>query len=404
MKDTLCAKCGACTVVCPVYQVTGQETLTARGRIHLLEKLASEKHSRNYHDIFSRCLLCNACRSSCPRKIDLPAMVIEARNNFPRLSGNGSFKGSLVKHCLENQGTLARIASFCKLSSPLNKLLPANSGLRLKLGLIDENSRDETVPEKLPEPDHPTNPPQLAIFSGCLARHLKPEITSGLINLLSSTGNDNISIPKGQVCCGMASRSSGDAETAMDLARKNISAFSENDLPIIVHCASCLAQLKEYPVLLNADKEWRPLAEKFAARVQHLPALLASRTDMPSSTLRDRLSQEVTRVVYHTPCHLRHQNSVPDATREILVNIPALELVDLANAPHCCGFGGLFSLAHPKLSDRIASGLIDEIIAADPDVVVTDCSGCLIQLHLQLSARGSRIKARHFISLLTEPE
>lgn len=400
MKEGVCAKCGACTVVCPVYQVTGQEAMTARGRIHLLEKLGSEKHSREYHDIFSKCLLCNACRSSCPRQIDLPAMIIEARQSFPRLSGSGSLKGTLLKNCLEHQTILAGLGGLGKLSTPLSKLLPANSGLRLKLGLFDENNSGEIAAKKIPEPDPPTNTPQVTIFSGCLARHLKPEITSGMVQLLSSSGKDNISIPEGQVCCGLASHSSGDLKQARNLARKNISAFGGHDLPIIVHCASCLAQLKDYPVLFNEDAEWRPLAERFAARVILLPSFLTLATDN-LSTLRDRKSQNVTRVVYHTPCHLRYQNSAPDATREILRSIPSIELVELAGGPRCCGFGGLFNLAHPKLSDRIAGGLISAIIAADPDIVVTDCSGCLIQLHLQLSASNSKIKAQHMISLFT---
>ncbi|MEN8142425.1 MAG: (Fe-S)-binding protein [Thermodesulfobacteriota bacterium] len=402
MKESLCAKCGACTSVCPVYQVTGKETLTARGRIHLLEKLAAEKHSRDYQQIFSKCLLCNACRSSCPRQIDLPAMVIEARQSFPRLSGNGSFKGMLLKHCLEHQAILAGLGGLGKLSTPLHKLLPANSGLRLKLGLIDENSPGAEVPPDPVEPDSPIDNPQLAIFPGCLARHLKPEITSGMISLLSSFGKERVTIPKEQVCCGMASHNGGDLEAAQDLARENISAFGDNDLPIVVPCASCLAQLKDYPAVLGEDDEWRSLAEKFAARVTDLSSFLAADNHLPPP--RSAAKAPLKRVVYHTPCHLRYQDSAAAATGQLLKRRPDIELIELDNTPHCCGFGGLFNLAHPKLSDRIATDLITEIIAADPDIVVTDCSGCLIQLHLQLSARGSRIKAQHLVSLLTGPK
>ena len=400
MKDTFCAKCGSCTSVCPVYQFTGKETLTARGRIHLLEKLAEEKHSRNYHEIFSKCLLCNACRDSCPRGIDLPAMVIEARNSFPLFSGTGSFKSSLLKSCLEHQDILAGLGGLCKLSAPLRKILPPNSGLHLKLGLIEETSFVATTANHK-ETDNSADNLQLSIFPGCLARHLKPEITSGVEKLLSSFGETPVTVPQGQVCCGMASYNSGDLETARNLARENITAFGDNDLPIIVPCASCLTQLKDYPVLLEEDDKWQLRAKNFAARITDMSSLMADQTSLFPHLLSGK-NRGTTKVLYHTPCHRRHLGSAANAAEKVLAAHPGFELIEVANGSRCCGFGGLFNLVHPKLSDRIAAGLINEIIAADPDIVVTDCSGCLIQLHIQLSARGSRVKVKHFISLLGE--
>ncbi|HSH13366.1 MAG TPA: (Fe-S)-binding protein, partial [Desulfurivibrionaceae bacterium] len=87
----ICAKCGTCSTVCPVYRVTGLESDTARGKLHLLAKLAGSPASPAYREIFSRCLLCGACRHACPRGLDLPGLVAEARSDFPRLTGSGSF-------------------------------------------------------------------------------------------------------------------------------------------------------------------------------------------------------------------------------------------------------------------------------------------------------------------------
>lgn len=400
MNDGFCAKCGACTAVCPVYQVTGQESLTARGRIHLLEKLATEKHSRNYHDIFSKCLLCQACRRSCPRHLDLPAMVVEARHSFPRLSGCGSFKGSLLKHCLEHQKLLAGLSGLGKLSTPLLKKLPVNSGLRIRLGLIEETSQAETAPVMITDPVRPDSSARFTIFPGCLARHLKPEITAGMAKLLSNYEEAQATSPDDQVCCGLATYSAGDIEAARELARTNISAFAGSELPIIVPCASCLSHLKNYPELLGEDKDWQPLAEKFAARVTILSSFLAAEKHPPSPHPAPDITG-VRRVVYHTPCHLRYQGSAADATREILRSIPGIELVELPSGSRCCGFGGLFNLAHPELSKRIASELTTELIKAEPDLIVTDCSGCLIQIHLQLAAIKSNIKVQHLVSLLS---
>ena len=330
-------------------------------------------------------------------------MVIEARHNFPRFPSTGSFKSTLVKQCLEHQNILSGIGGLFKLSIPLLKILPTNSGLRIKLGFFDENTSETSHALPSPEPVENIHDPQLTIFPGCLARHLKPEITSGIAELLSLFGIDKISIPQEQVCCGMATHSCGDIETARKMARKNISAFGNNNLPIIVPCASCLTQLKNYPILLNDDEEWRSPAEEFATRVSDLNSYLQAETTLPA-TLQIKEKKGKTRVLYHVPCHARHQGLTGNATEALLKNQPDIELIDLPNGPHCCGFGGLFNLACHDLSKRIASGLINDIITADPDVVVTNCSGCLIQLHQQLSARGSKIKAQHLVSFLTGHE
>ena len=77
-----CAKCGACTVVCPVFQAGGRESLSARGRLHLLARLDPAQASAAYAEILTQCLLCGACRAVCSRGLDPPARFIAAREQL----------------------------------------------------------------------------------------------------------------------------------------------------------------------------------------------------------------------------------------------------------------------------------------------------------------------------------
>ncbi|MBU0482608.1 MAG: (Fe-S)-binding protein [Proteobacteria bacterium] len=383
MIDTPCAKCGSCTAVCPVYQVTGRESDTARGRIHLLEKLAGTEHSREFSRIFSRCLLCNACSFSCPRGINLPAMVIEARSNAPNLLTIATLKKTVAERCLAGDPLLRKLASVLKLSKPLLEKLPESSGLRLKLGIL---AGTPSVPE--PEPDPPSSGKerrnQLLLFSGCLATHLYPEITSACRELVANGRDFRITAPV-QHCCGLASLSHGNLETAKDLARKNIASFADSTSPILTTCASCFSHLKSYPDLFADDPEWREKSKEFADRLLEFASFLANHpgaraNENPAGTKKRR-------VLYHDPCHLRFRSGdFTTPPRKILSSLRDVELVELPGGPRCCGLGGLFNLAHPDLSGRIGAQLVEELLEVRPEAIVSTCSGCLLQLKFLTAA------------------
>ncbi len=130
-KETHCAKCGACVPVCPIFRLTGRETLTARGRIHLLAKLTNPQASRAFSDIFSKCLLCGACRKACPRGIDIPSIIITARSDTNQHKADTLTK-KLVRQLLSKPSLLNPLTSVVKLTDS-SATLPKESGLHLRL-------------------------------------------------------------------------------------------------------------------------------------------------------------------------------------------------------------------------------------------------------------------------------
>lgn len=397
-----CAKCGTCSTVCPVYRVSGQESDTARGKLHLLGKMAGSPHSSVYREIFSRCLLCGACRNACPRSLDLPGLVVQARSDFPRLTGSGAFSKLLATSCLAHPGLLAGLADFLNLSKPLLRKLPADSGLRLKLGLLLETSETSGSEEDhLLTPNSGQSPVAgaISIFSGCLAHHLRPEITSATTRLISAEGKAAPFTPAGQTCCGLATFSAGNPDEARRLARRNLDTFATGDGPIVTPCGSCYSYLLSYPALLADDPEYRPKAIAFVARLREMSAFLAAAPATTTPAIQPGNSGTI-RVFYHDPCHLRFKPGMKEAPRPLLRAKAGVELVELPGGPRCCGLGGTFNLAHPDLSHRIGAGLAEEIVALAPDLVVTSCSGCLIQLHRELAGTGAKIRVTHLAEFL----
>ena len=97
MSQVKCAKCGACSAVCPVCQSSGQESHTARGKLHLLNVLGVAEASTEFVDIFSACLLCGACSAICPRSIDISKELVNARNSFSSVAGPHGYEKYLAR-------------------------------------------------------------------------------------------------------------------------------------------------------------------------------------------------------------------------------------------------------------------------------------------------------------------
>jgi glycolate oxidase iron-sulfur subunit len=396
-KPVQCAKCGACTVVCPVFQAGGRESLSARGRLHLLEQLDPNQASDAYAEILSQCLLCGACRSVCSRGLDPPARFIAARKRLKKKAGRQALLRSITRKALANPSLLATIAG---LGRPLLDRLPADSGLRLRLGLPREGPA--AASPALPEISERNSAPRtLAYFPGCYATHIHRKIRTATDQIASIFTGNRPFIPQQLSCCGLAAENAGDAATAKRLARQNIRAFAGNSLPILTSCASCYSRLRSYPQLFANDPQWRARAEAFADRLLEFSTFVRQGMEADPA-FRFAGSPAPRTVLYHDPCHLRFQAQITTPPREILRSIPGLNLAELPSGPQCCGQGGLFHLAQPELAAKIRNRLLDQLALAAPDLVTTTCSGCLIHIQQGLSHASPQTGVRHLAILLAE--
>lgn len=386
-----CAKCGACSVVCPVFRIDGRESLTARGKMHLLVGGLAEAPSGLFQDLFSRCLLCGACEDACPRGLALTGIIAKTRARFPRLHGAHPLLKLGARTALAHPRLLEGLVHAGLALRHLHAL-PRDSGLRLKLDLLDERA--------------PASPPiaplalggqgGLTLFLGCHARHLVPSIGRDLHRLLLASGETPVNLA-GEVCCGLAARAAGDPQQAHDLARRNLDALARSQGPVVVACASCFAGLRAYPELLADDPDYAAKAAELARRVVEVSCYLLGRLDQV--TPRFRVEQPL-RLHYHDPCHLRFREGITAPPRRLLAAVKGAQLLDLPEARSCCGHGGLFDLGYPELSAAIFSRLQETVAKAAPDLVLTGCSGCLMQWQAGLARTGGRTKALHLVSFL----
>jgi glycolate oxidase iron-sulfur subunit len=402
---TDCAKCGACITVCPVYQVTGRESLTARGKLHLFEHLASEEKTAAYANILSACLLCGACDDVCPRQVDIHHLVVDARRKQPSRTTEQTLLYKISQKALATPAILAGISKAAQAAGNLFlKNLPEKSGLRYKLSFLDLD-KWQTTPARSSAQNSITNneaPPQTAYFAGCFARHLNTGITSDTFLLLKATGQSPPSMPDSQVCCGLAAWSAGDTSTAKKLAQINIEAFEETNLPILASCASCYTHLKKYPEIFKEDNNWRFRAETFADRVREFSTFFLAALSEPQDIFINNPTGDTQKILYHDPCHLRFRAKITKAPRQLINLVPGKKLVSLPHGSQCCGQGGLFDILHPDLSKKIMGKLLDDYQMNTADTIVTTCTGCLIQWRRAISAGRHATDVIHLATLLAE--
>lgn len=406
-KSDRCAKCGACSAVCPVYQVTGRESLTARGKLHLLKKINAAGASNAYADILSKCLLCGACSATCPRQLDIRGLIIKERHALPKKGGQNTFLQYLSKKALSHPSLLAPLVTTAK---SIISTLPEESGFRIKLHFLNQEQQPSSstsggnyLPKNQPKYNKTGSPPSIAYFPGCFANYVQKKIAKATKALLGITHETIPAIPASQTCCGLAQMNSGDLETAKRLAKKNIVAFEDNSLPILTSCASCHTHLKEYPKLLADEQEWQERAHSFAERLQEFSTFF--NTSLPekklSRLLSDKKNPERT-ICYHDPCHLRFKAKITEAPRQLINRLSGIDLVELPHGPRCCGLGGLFHISHPDFAGEILNSLLADFKSSKTDAVVTTCSGCLLQWQHGIAAQKISAEAQHLAVLLAE--
>jgi len=409
-EKRFCVKCGTCNTVCPVYLATGSEIHTPRGKQHLKSKIGEGVVSPHYAEIFSQCLQCGACLEACPRELDTPELVLTVRSELPKLSGL-SFLKFVSRKALVHPTLLAGVTKMGGVAQTLlGGWLPQESGLSLRLKGFEQQtfklpskSYRDTVKEKAGnenEQQKRRQEPRINFFTGCLANYLQPEIAESTQLLVAETTGRQAAVPLEQTCCGMAAMAAGRPDETKDLAKRNIRAFEENELPILTSCSSCYFQLKTYEELFADDPEWAERAGRFTERLQEFSSFFLKKFSECREKIAGSGNSSDSKVFYHDPCHLRFKVHITEEPRQLLKLFPGVDLQELPGGPQCCGQGGLFQVAHPDLALQVWENLVDNYNVLPANTVVTACSGCLLQWQRGLGAGGRDVHVKHLAVFL----
>ncbi|MCX8073086.1 MAG: heterodisulfide reductase-related iron-sulfur binding cluster [Candidatus Binatia bacterium] len=388
-----CVHCGLCLPACPTYLELGDEADSPRGRIHLLRDLIEGRLALSAESVrhLDRCLGCLGCESACPSGVRYRELIEGARiaieRAYPRRWWQ-RWQRRLILEVFPYPRRLAillwplRLADACGLGKlvrrlPLAELVPGR----------------ERLPDRSPSAllsARGARRHRVAVFRGCVARVLFPQVEFALVDLLVQWGCEVV-IPPAQGCCGALAAHQGEAVLARQFFSRNLAAFQEPVEAILVTAAGCGAFLRSAAHWVDGSQV--SAAQQFAGLVCDATEFLA-RLDLP------RAPRPLGwKVAYHHACHLAHAQGIREEPMALL-RLAGVEVVPLEEADVCCGSAGSYNLLEPRLARQLGARKARHLVASGAEVVAVANPGCALQIRAALRRVGSEIPVLHPVEIL----
>ncbi len=235
---------------------------------------------------------------------------------------------------------------------------------------------------------------RVGLFVTCLVDLMRPTVGFAAIRLLERAGY-RVSVPMGQSCCGQPAYNSGDRRSACAIARQTIAAFSGFD-HVVAPSGSCAAMLRpHYPTLFEGDDVWASRARELAGRTHELTSFL---TNVRGQTAVD--ARYAGTVAYHDGCSGLRELGISEQPRALLRRVGGLKIKETQRPEACCGFGGMFCVKYPRISERIVDDKLDDLAGSGAGTVLGGEMGCLLNIAGRMTRRGLAIRVRHVAEVL----
>ena len=418
-----CIRCGACSNVCPSYEVVGGHIfghiyMGAIGLVvspwhHGIDSVAQEQEM---------CMGCNACDTVCPVSIPLAALITDTRAKAVERTGLGAMKRAALGNWSSPE-RIDRVTGVGRAFQRLVRLGPRASGasvgsdgaghIRLPFGKL---AKEKSIPALADPPLHergdidatqPAAPvTTVAFFPSCIVDRVLADAGIAAIRVLQALGA-RVEMVEARRCCGLPHLNSGDRANARRMAMEAIDALERSDADaIVIPSSSCAITLAQDAMRILAPLAGAPTPADDAAwaeRARRLGQRIRTFTSFADDLARSRGIRGRPlglRATYHDACQSVNVLGLHDEARRLLADVAGVELVEMAESGVCCGFGGSFSFEHPDVANRVLERKLANVFATGTDLVITDNPGCLTHLAGAMHLRRKPVRVRHLAEVL----
>lgn len=367
-----CGRCGYCIggfleEICPSRFLAKFEASTGRGRMLVARAILEDKleYSSPLAERLYNCFLCAACDLKCEMaaKIKITEITRAMRNEISsarlepkRLSELGS--AIMRRHNIYGAPIEERAA-----------WIPPNIAIQAKTEIL--------------------------YFPGCVVSYRLPQAAQSTAKILHRMGVKFTILGKEEWCCGDPLFSMGKTELAREVVTHNVAKIRDRGFrEVLTSCAGCYrAMTQEYPKLLG---------EKLPFEVTHTTQFfrrLIEKKEIRMTTARQE------RVTYHDPCEIGRHCNIYEEPREIIHNIPGIDLVEMERNREdawCCGGGGSVSAVFPRLALKVAHERIREAQRTGATTIATACPSCVLMLDLANKRMGAKLRVIDISELVAQ--
>lgn len=368
-----CILCGRCLEVCPLFRATQREELSPKAKQFLGQTVGdAEKKAQagiaalSTKELVSLCLSCGRCEQACPQELCAPDLAGRMRAAHP------DWRSWFWRTWIERGGLIWPVAAA------LGKFIPENApGKRLKhaarslktLAGGDEPAPWLKVTKYSPKLDD-APPKKAALFAGCLGERARKSWIRKTHAMLEGQRYEVVNAD--WTCCGCTLGHAGVKDVQLKMQQHNVQAWRDAGRPMIpVFCATCRCGLNSYAGVPEID--WAPgEGEQWQSAIKPLAS-------MWGAAQFEILDHAPERVLFHRPCHGGGKGGNLGADLGWLTNVLGQRLAGTSK-DECCGMGGVMQLGAPELSTQVAQWYWERLGAKPGDVLLTACSGCVLQL------------------------
>jgi len=363
-----------------------------------------------YWEVVDHCYLCDMCfMTKCPYvpphpwNIDFPHLMLRAKHHQHR-RGEHSFRDKLLSNT-RGLGNIAGIPVVAEIVNAVNaskagrKLLEATLGVDVTAPIPKFHSKSgASRARKLAAPVAEVKSTddtrgKVALFVTCYGDRNEPHLPEDLAAVFLHNGIE-VKVVGKEKCCGMPKLELGDLETVEKYKNFNIPQLKrlvDDGYDIVAPIPSCVLMFKqELPLMFPADADVQAVREHIFDPFEYL--MLRHKAGL----LRTDFTQQLGRISYHVPCHLRVQN-MGLKTRDVLRLVPGttVEVIE-----RCSGHNGTYAVKKEfrAASVKIGRPVVNKVQQSGADHYSSDCPMAGHQIESGLS--GVEKSPEHPMSLV----
>ena len=199
--------------------------------------------------------------------------------------------------------------------------------------------------------------------------------------MLTIAGVNFMVLGEGETCTGDPARRAGNEFLFQMQGMQNVEMLNGiKARKIVVTCPHCMNTIgREYPQI-GGDYE-------VVHHSQLLATLVAEGRLTPVTPPESGVKETVT---YHDPCYLGRHNNVYVPPRDLIRDVPGVELIEMERSgptSFCCGAGGARMWMEEKLGSKVNVNRADEAIATGASTIAVACPFCSVMLNDAVTAR-----------------
>lgn len=236
-----------------------------------------------------------------------------------------------------------------------------------------------------------------AYFPGCASKQLTSEYDKSTRLACKKLGIKLVDIPEFS-CCGAGVVRETNKAFNESLNARNFALAEEKNLDIMTICSTCVLNLrKDLVELQNNSRKLNKINTslkrinlKCSASLDVKHFLWALAEDFSFKSIKEKIKAPLTglKIATYYGCHIlrpskivgKHQNSENPDNFENFVKALGGIPVDVDGKTDCCGFH--IGLTHAKAAAKMSGGYLSNAKKMNPDMIVTNCPFCHMQMDL----------------------